>query len=867
MDTFWRHAKYRPSTAGGGSLPIDSLARCQPTNPRSLPTRRLPRAGRASTSWRSSHLDTQWRWTVRETAADFPAAHGARQRRPLPALPPLSAEFRGRLPLPPARRVPPGALRDACGRRVAEGRWFPSGAAWEAFDTNLPAPESIVRQILYGTRYLERAVGKAGRDLFLPDCFGFSQALPTLAAHCGIVGFSSQKLRRGAEMRSAFGVPFPFGLWVGPDGSTLPAVLDPGEYGAQAASDLATDPDWIARFAALAADRRPDRLMTYQGLGDKGGAIAPRDDRLARAGARPAAARSKSGCADSEQIFRRARRRRSARACRSTTASSSCGCMPPAATARAPSSSAGTARPSSSPHAAERAAAIAQLLGVRTADRARLREAWLRILAHEMHDDLTGTSLVEAYRYSAARSRALHRTSSARSSRRPSARSRRPSTPRPRRTPLVVFNALGWERTDLVEIELPDAMLSSTASPSSTLEARGALAVATGGEARLEAASSGRSSFTELFAFRPAQRPPTPTDCSGSELSRRRELPRERAPAGRDRRQRRHRPDLRQADGRELLAAPVGLEILDNFSDRFPSWEIRCEDTSRPARTRVAGPVRTLAVERGAARVALTLERTAEGSRFRQTISLAAGEAGDHVVLDTTIDWRTDAALLKMRFPLATPAEQALFDQGVGIARRPVAIGAALRSAGAPLGGAARRARRNRSRRRHRQRLQVRLGPSQRRHPAPDAPAHAAHRPALPLSGEAGLRTSPRARGDRADPRRRLARRHRALRRTRQPATAAVPGAACTAARAASAGKPRQPFLPGARPERSRRSGAEAGRGWRRDRSAPTRDHRHTSRGRAANPPADRAPARQSTAASGRSNPQRCRRIRRERLR
>ncbi len=126
-------------------------------------------------------------------------------------------------------------------------------------------------------------------------------------------------------------------------------------------------------------------------------------------------------------------------------------------------------------------------------------------------------------------------------------------------------------------------------------------------------------------------------------------------------------------DRRELLAAPVGLEIRDNFSDRFPSWEIRWEDTTRPARTRIAGPTRTTVVERGPARVALAIERGAEGSRFVQTIALAAGAAGDQVVIDTAIDWRTDAALLKMVFPLSTPAERALFDQGVGVARRPVA--------------------------------------------------------------------------------------------------------------------------------------------------------------------------------------------------
>ncbi len=55
-----------------------------------------------------SHLDTQWRWTVRETANVLPPGDGAGERGPLPALPALPAELRRRLPLPAARRVPPG---------------------------------------------------------------------------------------------------------------------------------------------------------------------------------------------------------------------------------------------------------------------------------------------------------------------------------------------------------------------------------------------------------------------------------------------------------------------------------------------------------------------------------------------------------------------------------------------------------------------------------------------------------------------------------------------------------------------------------------------------------------------------------------
>ncbi len=615
-----------------------------------------------------SHLDTQWRWTVRDTAKSFLPRTVRENEDRFRRFPHYLLNFEGAYRYRLLEECHP-ELFAALRTRVAEGRWFPSGAAWEAFDTNLPAPESIVRQILYGTRYLERAVGKAGRDIFLPDCFGFSQALPTLATHCGILGFSTQKLRRGAEMRSAFGVPFPFGLWVGPDGSALAAVLDPGEYGAQASTDLAADPEWSDRFRALAAAGRPGSLMTYQGLGDKGGAIAPRAIQwLERA--RSATAGIDVRLADSEQIFRELtaeeRDRLPVHDGELLLRLHATGCYSSRSQLKRWHRQAEQLA-----HAAERAAAIAHSLGVRTADRERLREAWLRILAHEMHDDLTGTSLVEAYRYSAA-DLALSLNELGQELEEAVGAIATSLDTATEGTPLVVFNALAWERTDLVEVEL--AGLAALSEPFAVFDSAGREAPSQWqrDEAGWRGCFAGHFpslSFSH-FDLRTADAPAAgaKTKLAAGENFLENERLRVEIDA--------HGDIARifdKHDHRELLAAPVGLEILDNFSDRFPSWEIRWEDSSRPARARLAGPVRTTIAESGAARVALRIVRSAEGSRFVQTISLAAGAAGDHVAIDTAIDWRTDGALLKMVFPLSTPAEKAIFDQGVGVARRPVA--------------------------------------------------------------------------------------------------------------------------------------------------------------------------------------------------
>ena len=77
---------------------------------------------------------------------------------------------------------------------VKAGRWHVSGASWDATDTLVPSVESFIRNIMLGQEFYRKELGVESTDIFLPDCFGFGWTLPTVAAHCGLIGFSSQKL-------------------------------------------------------------------------------------------------------------------------------------------------------------------------------------------------------------------------------------------------------------------------------------------------------------------------------------------------------------------------------------------------------------------------------------------------------------------------------------------------------------------------------------------------------------------------------------------------------------------------------------------------------------------------------------------------
>ena len=76
---------------------------------------------------------------------------------------------------------------------VASGQWFTAGSSVEEGDVNSPSEESLIRQVMYGNEYFKKEFGTESSEYMLPDCFGFPASLPSILAHCGLKGFSTQK--------------------------------------------------------------------------------------------------------------------------------------------------------------------------------------------------------------------------------------------------------------------------------------------------------------------------------------------------------------------------------------------------------------------------------------------------------------------------------------------------------------------------------------------------------------------------------------------------------------------------------------------------------------------------------------------------
>lgn len=77
---------------------------------------------------------------------------------------------------------------------VKKGRFVPIGGMWIEPDANVPSGESLTRQLLEGKKFFMDEFGVEPKDVWLPDSFGYSGALPQIVVASGSCWFLSQKL-------------------------------------------------------------------------------------------------------------------------------------------------------------------------------------------------------------------------------------------------------------------------------------------------------------------------------------------------------------------------------------------------------------------------------------------------------------------------------------------------------------------------------------------------------------------------------------------------------------------------------------------------------------------------------------------------
>ena len=193
-----------------------------------------------------AHLDTEWRWEYPQVISEYLRKTMEDNFQLFEKYPHYVFNFSGANRYRLMKEYYPADFAKLKSY-VDSGRWFPAGSSMEEGDVNTPSAEAIIRQVLYGNDWFRKELGKASAEYMLPDCFGFPASLPTILAHSGVKGFSTQKLVWGSSAdgggpesleQTPEGTPFNVGVWVGPDGESVLAGINPGSYSGGIETDL-----------------------------------------------------------------------------------------------------------------------------------------------------------------------------------------------------------------------------------------------------------------------------------------------------------------------------------------------------------------------------------------------------------------------------------------------------------------------------------------------------------------------------------------------------------------------------------------------------------------------------------------------------
>lgn len=612
----------------------------------------------------TAHLDTQWNWTIQDTINSYIPPTLTNNFTLFGKYTNYVFSFEGAFRYRLAKEYYP-AWYATLTNYAAQGRWRVAGSAVDAGDVNIPSPESLMRHILYGNGFWKQEFGKTSTDIFLPDCFGFGYALPSVAAHCGLKGFSSQKLSWGSA------VPIPFqnvGKWVGPDGNSVLAALQPGGYGSSISTNLAFDQSTLNRITNMAAATGLYIDYRYFGTGDTGGSPSDSSVNWLQQSVTTTNGLLNVLSAASDQLFRD---------------------LTPANINRLPvyqgellMRTHGTGCYTSHPEmkkynrqneqrgdAAERLAVMADWLqGGGTYPQEKLTRAWERFLWHQFHDDLTGTSIPDAYTFSwndellslnEFASEETHGAGILAEAMDTSATG----------VPLLVYNTLATPREDIVEA----SVLFTNGPPAAVRvfdgngnEVPSQMGTPVGNTAPVTFLAALPAVGAAVFDVRPSLTPcPLETGLSVSTSQLENQRYRVQLNASGD-----VASIYDKANNRELLNAPIRWAFLYDSSTTWPAWEIQYSTVAASPLSYLGGAPLLQVLETGPARASLGVTRFNAGSAFTERIRLAAGGAGDRLEWDVSINWGTPQTLLKVVFPLSVANPFATYDLGLGAIQR-----------------------------------------------------------------------------------------------------------------------------------------------------------------------------------------------------
>lgn len=612
----------------------------------------------------TAHLDTVWRWNLAKTIKDYIPDTLEKNAHLIKEYPHYRFNFEGAFRYKLIEEYYPEAF-EQLKKLVAEGRWNPVGSEFENGDVNIPSPEALFRNILLGNRYFEKTFGKPCNDIFLPDCFGFGYALPSIMKHSDLKGFSTQKLTWG----SAYGIPFDLGYLQGPDGARVLAELDARSYTFKFDTDVRSYIKVIDKISKNAFDSGIPQTMHYYGTGDKGG--SPTEESVA--------AVEESINKNPETDFE-------------VVAASSCEFfdniseLPQESLDKLPvwnnellmtSHGAGgyTSRTQSKRQNAkceeladyaEKACTAAQVLGLYKYPRENITRAWERIIQHHFHDDITGTSNMDVYvdgqnDYIVSQKQLQTEYLGA-----AGAIANELDTSKVSECAVIVNNPSSIKRRDVVNarVKLNHNSTFIKVVDCDGNEVPSQIINKMGKEFELafiaEVEPLGYRVY-DIQAANKACKIPTDVKATGHTL----ENEKYQVIFNKN-------GDIASVTDkklkRQLVESPIKIaKFTDTGALNYPSWEIRKEDIDNEVEVFANQPEFEI-IESGPARASIKVTRVVNHTRIEQTVSLTSG--GQFIRIDNKLDWRSRRSLLKATFPFTCSNRMATYDLGLGVIKR-----------------------------------------------------------------------------------------------------------------------------------------------------------------------------------------------------
>jgi alpha-mannosidase len=341
----------------------------------------------------NAHIDPVWIWDWREGMREVLATFGAAADR-LDANEDLSFAASSASYYQWVQEADPvlfGRIR----QHVAAGRWQLVGGEWVEPDCNLPAGESVCRQLLYGQRYFHQAFGTTATVAYNVDSFGHAGSLPQLFRKAGLGAYV---MMRPQEHEKS--LPASLFEWEGVDGTRLTTYRIHTAYQtglpSHAVPSVAAEQDLLGSRAAellARAQGAGSPLMFFVGVGDHGGGPTSVAIAKVRALREETAGAITFGAVD--RYFRQAERARAdgqpLPVVRGDLHMHAVGCYSVVAWIKRENAICEDALMT-----AEKMASLCEMAtGTRLEAGPQLRAAWTRVLFNQFHDALGGTCTEE----------------------------------------------------------------------------------------------------------------------------------------------------------------------------------------------------------------------------------------------------------------------------------------------------------------------------------------------------------------------------------------------------------------------------------------------------------------------------------------